>query len=102
MESVNTMSHKKNYLILSGSVLVACIALFFLDKEVNHLSDILHHIPALLTYSVPTFFACFFLYQLFLRKNGKSESLYLSLALGLPLGITSIILILLLLYHFFP
>lgn len=102
MESVNTMSHKKNYLILSGSVLVACMALFFLDKEVNHFSDILHHIPALMTYSVPTFFACFFLYKRFLRKNNKSESLYLSLALGLPLGIISIIVILLLLFRLFP
>lgn len=91
------IEHTKNYLIISTSVLITCVLLFFLDKEVNNFSDLFHNLPAFFTYSAPTFCACLFLYKLFLRKKDKSESLYLCLAVGLPTGILSVMAILLLL-----
>lgn len=76
-------------------ILVLCLGLFLLDKD-NHLfTDLLKksNLFALPLYVIPTYLTCAALYYYFERKKNKHSSI-LALTIGVPLGITLVIIVL--------
>jgi hypothetical protein len=78
----------KQPLIIALMVLVACFALFYLDKDTHSISDLFKpgNLVALIIYFTPTFIISIFLFNLFLKKTTGSKSMWLSLLTGIPLS----------------
>jgi F0F1-type ATP synthase assembly protein I len=96
MSSIASTSHNKNYLVIGLSIFLTVALLFSLDKDIHGPSDLfrLGNLVGSMLYFLPTFFICMMLYRVFLRRNDRRESLYLSLVAGIPTGIVSVIVIL--------
>jgi hypothetical protein len=78
----------KQHITIALIVLVACFALFYLDKDTHSISDLFKvgNLIALIIYFTPTFVISIFLFNLFLKKTTGSKSMLLSLLTGIPLS----------------
>lgn len=76
-------------------IVVLCLGLFLLDKENHSVADLLEksNLFALILYVIPTYLICSILFY-FLEKKGKKNSSILALTIGIPLGITLVIIVL--------
>ncbi len=95
MQTTSTpQSLAKPTFLLAFFVLLSCWGLFWLDYETRSISDLFNigNLVALLVYFVPTFLITFLLFLFFLNKNNKRRSMVLSLAIGIPLSFTLVIL----------
>lgn len=83
--------------LLAIIIAACCFALGYIDHETKRFSDLLtaQNLFALFIYFLPTFFVCGFLKVYFLKKHSMLRSLALSLAIGVPLTFTLVIILLL-------
>tara|TARA_R110002072_G_scaffold174802_6_gene330426 strand:- start:4375 stop:4677 length:303 start_codon:yes stop_codon:yes gene_type:complete len=74
-------------------VLVACFALFSLDKDVHTPSDLFEwgNFFALILYFTPTFLLSIFLFKYVSKKLHPSDSFLLALLIGIPFGFILVI-----------
>ena len=88
----NTLGLKQG-LIIGLSLLVAVLLLFSIDRETHSISDLgkPENIGAFVLYFVPSFAICLYLYSMFARKRSKSDSVFLSLLIGIPLSFAVVI-----------
>jgi hypothetical protein len=76
-------------------ILVSCLGLFLLDRENHSIADLFEksNLIALPLYVIPTYLVCAFIFY-FLDSKNKKHSAVLALTMGIPLGITCMIIIL--------
>lgn len=87
---------QKSYHLSSLLIILVCtLALFSLDRETKHITDLfaLPNLFAVMLYVVPTYLICFVIYIFFKSRNNKND-FALSLILGIPAGFIMVILIL--------
>ncbi len=97
MENVKTTTPTVlHYATIALSVLLAFLALFFMDEGTSALTDLFtpDNLMALIIYCTPTFVISFFLFKYLSKEMFKSESILLSLVIGIPLGFSMVILLL--------
>ena len=84
------------YLTLGLFVLLACFALFLLDKDMHGITDLFKpgNLFALIYYFPPAFLISALLFKYTSRNQNRSNSFIISLALGIPIGFILIISIL--------
>lgn len=70
--------------------------MFSFDSDPGQFSDLIHleNLVGLAIYFVPTYFFCRLLYRLFQKKQNRTDSMILSLIIGIPLSFTLIIVLL--------
>jgi hypothetical protein len=75
--------------------LVSCLGLFLLDRENHSIADLFEksNLIALPFYVIPTYLYCAVIFYLLDRKN-KKHSAVMALTIGIPLGITCVIIVL--------
>lgn len=86
-------SKPKAYFLIGTIVLIACILLFSLDKEMHRPSDYFDpgNLIALVIYFAPTFLLSSLLFGRFTKKYDHKESLFLSLFIGIIIGFALVI-----------
>ncbi len=97
MENVKTTTPAAlHFATLALSVLLAFLALFYMDEGTTALTDLFtpDNLLALILYCTPTFVISFFLFKYLSKEMYKSESIFLSLVIGIPLGFSLVILLL--------
>lgn len=94
MEKVQVKTRSTgSYFTLAAFVLIACCALFGLDRETHSISDLLKpgNQIALLLYFTPTFGITCSCYLWFSRKYKNADSIILALVIGIPVGFILVI-----------
>ncbi|HTF04463.1 MAG TPA: hypothetical protein VK826_10570 [Bacteroidia bacterium] len=97
MNSVKTNTPAlHHYFLLAIFVVLACAALFSLDKDTHAVADLFKpvNLYALAIYFTPTFLISFLLFRRFSKKHPGGKSLVLSLAAGVPLSFALMIVVL--------
>jgi len=89
------------YLTIALISLLACIALFSLDKETHSFSDLMRtqNLVALLIYFSPTFIFSVLFFKLYSMKKKRTISIALSVVTGIPLSFLLVICFLLAIRH---
>jgi phosphoglycerol transferase MdoB-like AlkP superfamily enzyme len=89
------------YLTIALITILACFALFSLDKDTHSISDLLtpQNLIALLFYFLPTFIISVLLFELFSKKNNRTKSITLSLVTGIPISFLIVICFFLAIRH---
>lgn len=98
MEAAKSSSFSiQHFFTISITVILACAALFSLDKDTHSFADLFKpvNLAALVIYFTPTFLISVCLYIYFLRKNNKKKSIVLALVTGIPVGFILVICVLL-------
>src|SRR6266496_5615097 len=93
---MRTITLEKYYWIFSSViVLFCCLFLFWLNHETKFVADLVQpgNLVALVIYFIPTFLLCSFLFFLFSKISNK-RSFALAHLIGIPAGLTLVILIL--------
>ncbi len=87
----------QHYLTIAFSVFFACITLFLIDKDTQALTDLFKpgNLVAFIVYFSPSFVISVLLFRYFSKKFNKSDSLFLSLLIGIPLSFLLVIFLLL-------
>lgn len=101
MEDVKTNTTSVlHYVTIAFIVLLACFALFFIDEDKPNNPNLfnLGNLTGLVIYFTPTFFISVLLFRYFSKKFNKSNSMSLSLLIGIPLSFLSVIFLLLSLF----
>lgn len=90
------MSRFSSIIIIALATLAFCWLLFAIDKDTHHFSDLLKpgNLAALVVYFTPTFLVCLLLHHLMNKKLTTSNSLWVSLVLGVPFSFAGIIYVL--------
>ncbi len=97
MENVKTTTPAAlHYTTIALSVLLAFLALFYMDEGTSALTDLFtpDNLMGLIIYCTPTFVISFLLFKFLSKKMYRSESIFLSLVIGIPLGFLMVILLL--------
>lgn len=94
----NCLSTIPQYFIITGIIVLACVALFSLDKGMHCPTDFLKpiNIGAFVIYVTPTTIISFLLLSQFSKKYGRKKSTTLALLTGIPLSFALVIVTMLL------
>lgn len=92
---MTTVKSTKEYFIITISVALTVLLLFYIDKDTKTFIDLLKpiNIAAFIIYCIPTTLICFLFYKLFTRKYDKTKSTIFSILTGLPTCLTIIMLL---------
>lgn len=90
-----TKAIKPFYFLSLVLILVLCLGLFLLDKDNHSFADLLKksNLFALPLYVIPTYLTCATLFY-FLERKKKKHSSILALTIGIPAGISIVIVVL--------
>ncbi len=85
-----------HYTTLALSVLLACFALFYIDEDTHALTDVFipGNLFGLIIYFTPACGISFLLFKYISKEIDTLQSIFLSLVIGIPLGLTMVILLL--------
>lgn len=85
-----------HYSTIALSVLLAFLALFYMDEGTNTLADLfrLDNLMALIIYCTPACVISLLLFRYMSKELNKLESIFISLVIGIPLGFTLVIFLL--------
>lgn len=86
-----------SYGMIALIIAASCFLLGYIDHETHEFSDLLtaQNLAALTLYFLPTFIVCALLHSWFSKKRKVSDSILLSLVIGIPLTFALMIVLLL-------
>jgi len=94
----NYPSTVPQYFKMAGIIVLACIALFSLDKGMRSPTDFFKpiNLVAFAIYVTPTTITSFLLFSYFAKKHDRKKSTTLALVAGIPLSFALVIITILL------
>jgi hypothetical protein len=90
----NYSSIVPQYFIMTGIIVLACIALFSLDKGMHSPTDFFKpiNLVAFAIYVTPTIIISFLLFRYFAKKHDRKKSTTLALVTGIPFSFALVII----------